>query len=128
MESSPDQKSLFESYTVVIRSINSSPLITDFFPSLIYTILFSCPKQNKVKYIFAITILLSSMDILINLYPLPQKSVLFAESVYLAGLSNQMGVLPIFVLCVDNILGNILHRELEACGFGCAPCSCLCFI
>lgn len=83
MESSPDQKSLFESYIVVIQSINSSPLIIDFFPSLIYTMLFSCPKQNKVKYIFAITIFLSSMDILIILYPLPQKSVLFAQSLFM---------------------------------------------
>lgn len=41
-----------------------------------------------------------------------------SHSIYLfAGLSNQMGALPVFIL---NGVNNILHRELEACDFGLA--------
>lgn len=48
------------------------------------------------------------------LYPFPQKNAVCTVSVYLVGLSNQMGALPTFIL---SGISNTLHRELEACGF-----------
>lgn len=66
-----------------------------------------------MKDIFAMTIFSPSLGIYSHHFIsiTPENCAVCTESVYLAGLSNQMGALPTFVL---NGVDNILHRELEA--------------
>lgn len=107
-----NQKSWFEYHTVVMwPMISSLPLQIFFSFTALHSIVFmSTAKQSGKYFCYNYLFFLNQLwvSIFAILYPvLKKKCALCTVSVYLAGLSNQMEALCVFILTdVNNTLGG----------------------